>query len=241
MSHRAPFLGHATRARWRWLVLCILSTVATARPASADQPPVRAATLEWTAARDELHLTVSFRDALDARVRKKLSRGLPTTIVLTGTVYRAGSSNPLSTTVQSCKITWHVWNEAYRVEITRPDESKTRWTTTLEGVLRRCAEAHDLPVAARSQVPSTIPVQILGKIQINPISPEVLEKIRRWVTRPVRTGTAAPGDALFSTFTGLFMQRVGEAERSVEFRTVPAIPKVKPPEPKTEAEPRNEG
>ncbi len=63
-----------------------------------------------------------------------------------------------------------------------------------------------------------------GKVQVNPVSQEVLQKLRRWVMRPSSTGTAAPGDALFSTFTGLFLQRVGDAERELRFVTVPAIP-----------------
>jgi hypothetical protein len=205
--------------------------------ARADDPKARPATLEWSEAKDELRLSVTYRDALDASIRRKLSRGLPTTIVLTGTAYRPGADKPVSTTVQSCKITWHVWNEAYRVEITRPDRSHTSWTTTLEGVLRRCAEARDLPLATRDQIPIGVPVLLKGKVQINPISPEILEKIRRWVSRPVRTGTAAPGDALFSTFTGLSMQRVGEAERSVEFVTTPAVPTVEAPK----KAPKNEG
>jgi hypothetical protein len=42
--------------------------------------------------------------------------------------------------------------------------------------------------------------------------------------RPSSTGTAAPGDALFSTFTGLFLQRIGDAERDQKFVTRPAKP-----------------
>jgi hypothetical protein len=61
---------------------------------------------------------------------------------------------------------------------------------------------------------------------VNPISPEVLKKIQRWVMRPASTGTAAPGDALFSTFTGLFLQRVGDAEREVKFVTRITLPRV---------------
>ena len=61
-------------------------------------------------------------------------------------------------------------------------------------------------------------------VRINPISEELLAKLKRWVSRPAQTATAAPGSALFSTFTGLFMQRVGDAERSVEFTTRVSLP-----------------
>ncbi len=37
---------------------------------------------------------MNFRDVLDANLRAKLSRGLPTTIVLTAAIYRAGQNEP---------------------------------------------------------------------------------------------------------------------------------------------------
>jgi hypothetical protein len=70
-----------------------------------------------------------------------------------------------------------------------------------------------------------------AKVQVNPLSPELLQKIKRWVSRPTGTGTATPGDALFSTFTGLFMQRIGDAERVTLFSTRPVVPSIAKPRP----------
>ena len=194
--------------------------------ALADEPPTppRTAAYEWDPLKKELFVSLTFRDGVDDEIQRKLSRGLPTTIVFTGTLYRRGGKSPVSTTVQTCKITWHVWDEAYRVEVTRPDGSRTRWTTTLEGVLRRCAEVHRLLVATSKEVTFGTPVFLRARVVVNPVSAEILEKIKLWVSRPARTGTAAPGDALFSTFTGLFMQRVGEAERILDLVTFEMVP-----------------
>jgi hypothetical protein len=197
------------------------------RSAFALEPPIpRTATYEWDTAHRELYVSLAFRDVVDDEIRRKLSRGLPTTVVFTGTLYRHGSKGPVSTTVQTCKVTWHVWDEAYRIEVTRPDGTRTRWTTTLEGVLRRCAEVTRLLVATNRDVTVGTPVFLRARVDVNPLSPEILDKIKLWVNRPARTGTAAPGDALFSTFTGLFMQRVGEAERILELVTYEMVPVV---------------
>jgi len=211
----------------RWLIptLLLLTTPAAAQGARPEEP-VREATFEWDADLNTLFLSLGFREIIDAKIQEKLRRGLPTTIVLTATVYRGAGGEPLSTTAQTCKVTWHVWEEAYRVEVTRPGSSQVRWTTTIEGVLRRCAEVRRLLAGDRSQIPANVPLVASGKIQVNPISPEVLKKIQRWVMRPASTGTAAPGDALFSTFTGLFLQRVGDAEREVKFVTRVTLPRV---------------
>ncbi|HWP05641.1 MAG TPA: hypothetical protein VNN72_07860 [Polyangiaceae bacterium] len=214
------------RLRLAGLVLAGALSMSRAATAQAEPPaPVqREAELTWDTDRGLLYLDIAFRDVLDANIRGKLSRGLPTTVVLTATVQRAGSNEPISTTTQTCRITWHVWEEAYYLEIVRPGATQTRWTTTLEGVLRRCAEAHRLLAGDATQVSPAAALYARGSIQINPVSPEVLQKLQRWVMRPSSTGTAAPGDALFSTFTGLFLQRIGDAEREVRFFTRPKLP-----------------
>lgn len=207
------------------LALCVAPFGrATAEAQEARPDSVREATFEWDTDLGVLFFSIGFREVIDARIQEKLRRGLPTTIVLTATVFRT-PGEPLSTTAQTCKVTWHVWEEAYRVEVMRPGSNQVRWTTTIEGVLRRCAEVRRLLAGDQTQIPLNTALFASGKIQVNPISPEVLKKIQRWVMRPASTGTAAPGDALFSTFTGLFLQRIGDAEREIKFITRAAAPR----------------
>lgn len=229
LAHREPSSAKLVIAvalfLWCWLAL---SGLAHAQDASE---PVRPVSFEWNESRDLLYGSVNFRDVVDESVRQKLTRGLPTTIALTATLFRTGSQQPVATTAQSCKVTWHVWEEAYKVELVRPGQSQVRWTTTLEGVLRRCAEARSLLVATSEQVPVGTAVYLRAKVQVNPLSPKLLEKIKRWVSRPSATDTAGPGDALFGTFTGLFLQRIGDAERELKFSSKPVRPRV-PEKPK---------
>jgi len=211
---------------WAALLLLVLPSAARAQ---ARPVQTRDVLFEWDAEAKLLYLSAGFRDLIDPELRAKLSRGLPTTIVLTAAIYRAGTSNaptPLSTTAHTCKVTWHVWEEAYRVEITRPGGSQVRWTTTVEGVLRRCAEVRRLLAGTAQQIPASTALFCSAKVQVNPLSPEVMQKLKLWVLRPSGTGTAAPSDALFSTFTGLFLQRVGEAERELKFNSRPLVPSV---------------
>lgn len=207
----------------------LLALVALPSVARAQAKPVqtRDALFEWDAEAKLLYLSIGFRDVIDSELQAKLSRGLPTTIVLTAAIYRGGNTaQPLSTTAHTCRVTWHVWEEAYRVEIARPGGSQVRWTTTVEGVLRRCAEVRRLIAGTAQQIPVNTTVYCSAKVQVNPLSPEVLQKLKLWVLRPSGTGTAAPSDALFSTFTGLFLQRVGEAERELKFNSRPLLPTV---------------
>ncbi len=206
-------------------LFCTFSVgVARAQDATDDDVVTREAHFDWDADTGLLYLDLLFRDIVDGNLQSKLSRGLPTTIVLTAAIYRAGTPKPLATTAQTCKVTWHVWEEAYLVEVMRPGSTRQSWTTTTEGVIRRCTEVRHLLSGDATQIPSGVPLVAAGKIQVNPVSPELLQKIKRWVMRPSATGTAAPGDALFSTFTGLFLQRIGDAERQQKFTTRSLLP-----------------
>jgi hypothetical protein len=204
-----------------------------ASPALADDKPGRSVRFQWTPDAGGVLANFSFRDLIDSEIQLKLTRGLPTIIVFTGLIYRQGEKHPISNTLQTCRVTWHVWEEMYRIEITRSNSElpQLHWSPTVNGVLRRCAEADGLLIADSSQLSQGTPISIRGKLQINPISPEVFAKIKRWISRPSRTRTPSTGSELFSTFTGIFMQRVGDAERTIEILTqvaVPAAP-VKPP------------
>ena len=209
----------------------LLSLFAFARAAPAqtpEAPPPREARYEWDPTHRWLYVSFSFRDVVDAQVLRKLRLGLPTTIVLTGLLYAQGAERPIASTLQNCKITWHVWEEMYRIELTRANQRSIvrHWTPTVNGVLRRCAEADRLLVAQSEQLPSPLtPVVLRSRILVNPVSPELLAKIERWVTKPANTATASAGSVLFSTFTGLFMSRIGEAERVLELVTAPVVPR----------------
>jgi hypothetical protein len=204
--------------------------------AQEKEAPKRDVRFEWDPNRRELSVDLSFRDAIDSDILRKLTRGLPTTIVFTATLYRAGTRNPLSTTAQTCKVTWLVWDEIYLVEITQPPaRTRTEHRLTASAVVKRCLDASELFVADSKQIPGAtakpprdVALYLEAKVQINPVSPELLQRIKRWVSRPSGTSTAAPGDALFSTFTGLFLQRIGNAERELNFTTKNAVPTVRP-------------
>jgi hypothetical protein len=218
MNSRRP----PTRRFWARFALLLMLLPAVARAQAAKSVQTRDVLFEWDAEAKQLYLSTSFRDVIDPELRVKLTRGLPTTIVLTAAIYRAGGgATPLSTTAHTCKVTWHVWEEAYR-----PGGSQVRWTTTVEGVLRRCAEVRRLLAGTSVQIPVNTQLSCSAKVQVNPLSPEVMQKLKLWVLRPSGTATAAPSDALFSTFTGLFLQRVGEAERELKFNSRAALPTV---------------
>ncbi|HEX2882545.1 MAG TPA: hypothetical protein VHO25_23655 [Polyangiaceae bacterium] len=224
--HRDRRRTRLALAKFATLLASLLFVLQAHEAFAQTSLPRLSAKYYWSSDGSGVLADFSFSAALDAEIQTKLSRGLPTSLVFTGLVYARGKGDPIATTVQTCRVTWHVWEEMYRVEITRSNSPAVRrhWTPTVTGVTRRCAQAEGLLIADRRQVGPNPALFIRGKLQINPISPEVYSKIRRWISRPARTRTVTTGSALFSTFTGLFMQRIEDAERTISIETETGSP-----------------
>ena len=184
-----------------------------------DELPVRQAALAFDE-KQTLRVSVGYRDVVDAATVAKLMGGLPTTIVMRAYVFRETGGAPLAAAFKTCRVIFDLWDEVYRIEIAQTGVGDVVTASpTLEGVLRRCAETDRLAVIGRSVLPASASYYLAGVVEVNPVSPEMLERIKRWVSRPSGTSTSAPGDALFGSFVGLFVARIGVADRQVAFRT----------------------
>jgi hypothetical protein len=204
------------RAALAGLVVAHL-TVATASFAQ-DATSVRQASLVIDDAQ-LLRASIAYHDVVDAPTAAKLKGGLPTTIATRAYLFREGGGPAIAATYKSCKVIYDLWDDVYRVEIAQPGKpNEVANSPTLGGVLRRCAEMDRLPVASRTILASTGDYYLAVIVEVNPVSPEMLDRIKRWVSRPT-AATTAPGDALFGSFVGLFVARVGTADRQLTFRT----------------------
>jgi hypothetical protein len=171
-----------------------------------------------------LNASFSFRDVIDKGVAEKLASGLPTTIAMRAYVLREGEANPVALAVRTCKVTFDLWDEVYRLKISGPGGERDTAALNLEGVLRQCAEARDLPVAERSLLVPGKPHFLGVIVEVNPVSPQMLEQMRKWVSRPAGSTGIGPTDALFGSFVGLFVKQMGTADRTLRFRTQSVTP-----------------
>ncbi|MCC6647111.1 MAG: hypothetical protein IT374_16255 [Polyangiaceae bacterium] len=215
------------RAAAQALVAAALVTGA----ARADDPPPKLAQKTATFAWDKalLRVTVAYRDVVDDEIEAKLKSGIPTVIVLRAYLFEEGATNPLALAAKSCRVVFDPWDEVFRVQLTQPGSDSTVISPTLEGVLRRCAEAQKLPVVDRAKLKVGGRYVLSGLVEVNPVSKEIVERIKKWVSRPTGASTIAAGDALFGSFVGLFAARIGAADRVLAFKTQPLV--VTPPPP----------
>lgn len=200
---------------------------APAVPANAAQLSQRQATYTWDKqdkGPDLLSASFSFVDVVDGALRQKLSSGLPSVVVMRAYVLREGESDPVALAARSCKIAYDLWDEVYRLTISGPGGDRNTAALNIEGVLRLCFEARKVTVADRSLMTAGKPAFLGVIVEVNPVNAQMVEQMRKWVSRPAGSTGIGPGDALFGSFVGLFVRQIGTADRTLRFRTQALTP-----------------
>jgi hypothetical protein len=213
--------------------LCATAILATALPreaaAQASAPPPSPSALPQRAAQVTLEktvvkLSVGFRDVVDAEISKKLLSGLPTVITMRGYVFRESGGDPIALTAKTCRIVYDLWDEVFRIQLTQPGSQTNAVAVNTEGVLRNCAESRRMTLMERALMKDGTKYFVAALIEVNPVSADMLDRIKRWVTRPNGSAAIGPGDSLFGSFVGLFVARIESADRRLAFRTPSFFP-----------------
>jgi hypothetical protein len=212
----------------RALVFALALLSLAPRLARAQQPqhPAvlsrRDANYAWD--KDVFLASFSYRDVLsDPLLMSKLSSGLPMEIVMRAYVFREGQDAPIALALKRCRVVYDLWDEIYRVHL-EPSTDKVDKTLLFNGVLRLCAEAQDLPIARRALFSAGQPYFLGVVVDVNPVSPELVEQMRRWMARPTGSTGIAPSDALFGSFVQLFVRQIATSDKTLTFRTGPVVP-----------------
>lgn len=189
---------------------------------ASDKPidktlPLRAV----TAAFDEQNFRIgtSYHDVVDRSVAAKLRTGLVTTIATRFYMVRERDNQPVTVSVRTCRISYDVWDEVFRVRIAAGGAERDLAAVSTEGVLRLCAEVKDFPIAQRTLLTKGESYYVGVVSEVNPMSAENLEAMRRWVTRPPGATRLSSSDALFGSFVGLFVRPSTAAERDLRYRS----------------------
>jgi hypothetical protein len=187
------------------------------RPAHPAALAARQANYAWD--KDLLRASYSYRDVLlDPALVKKLASGLPMVIAMRAYLYRKGDDTPIALAPRVCHVVYDLWDEVYRVHVSEPEHERDQ-AAVLDGVLRLCTEARDLPIVRRGLLDAGQPYFLGVVVDVNPVSQEMLDQMRRWMSRPTGRTGIGPSDALFGSFVQLFVRQVATSDTTLTFRT----------------------
>lgn len=186
--------------------------------AAAQDVPERRIGVHWQAGVPRVHFSAI--DLADRSLRSKLESGLPQTLVMRIYAYRE-DGQPLVVILRHCRVTYDLWDEVYRLEIRDRSRDRNESYGNADAVLRRCLVAEHSPVGRPDDYAGARGEHIYFAVllELNPLSPDTVHRLRRWLARPAGGGRIG-SDAFFGSFVSLFVNhRIGAAERSLRFQT----------------------
>lgn len=198
------------------VALAVLAASGSAR--AQDHVPERRLGVHW---RDGVpRLDFSAVDLADASLREELDSGTPQTLSMRVYSFRS-SGEPITASGRQCRVTLDLWERLYRVEIQDARGDRSESFATLDETLRHCLVASRMAVGSATDYAALHgePVYFAVILELNPLSPDTVHRLRRWLSRPAAGGRLG-GDAFFGSFVSLFVnRRIGSAERTMSFRS----------------------
>jgi len=190
-------------------VLLLAASVA----AAADVRPMRFAENEH-----DLLVSGSFTDVFDADLLEQMASGFAQTVYVRVYLWRAGASEPIWLTTATYRVVYAVWDEVYVVRLRDPaGERNLRFASRAEA-LKAVTTFHELPLAPLSVVVPGKTHWVDIVVDVNPVTPELLAEVRRWLSRP--RGALAGDASFFGSFVSVFVNpRIASSDRTLRFRS----------------------
>lgn len=195
------------RLRWPWAVAALLSFAFVAQGQDAPKLPpfkvyIRADT--YTAG-------FELRRIFDAALKEKIQSGLTTRVVLRSRVLDVDAGEVRALTLSEYRILYRVWEEDYVIR---------HWTTLGERsfkarryneVVRRIGTQRAMPVASRADLPDGGRYQAIIDVEIDPVSDDLVEKVREYLTNPGGHRQESGARGLFGNLARIFFDPRGGA------------------------------
>lgn len=166
----------------------------------------------------QLLVSFSFRDAFPPSIQNKLNSGLKTTVLVQLSLERQGSKTSHAYWARTVEIAYDLWEDKYLI-LREDDTGRRRATASSKSrAVSMAAEIINAHLANTKDISPGV-YRIRAKIETNPVSKEMLEKIRSWLVKSQNKSSqsAAPTN-YFGSFVGALVdRRIAESDHTVEF------------------------
>ncbi|MDB4981057.1 MAG: hypothetical protein JWM82_1809 [Myxococcales bacterium] len=166
--------------------------------------------------------SVGLQDLFAPADRERLTSGFATRVLLRIAVQEEGASEPIAITFQRTEIVYDIWDERFRLRVTRGAGPDLQFEArTPDEAIARAAALWAFPIAERARLRPGVAYIVAVRGDLNPISEELLADVRRWIAQPAsgqrRVGA---GDTFFGSFVSIFVNpRIEDSDRQVRFQS----------------------
>jgi len=200
----------------------LLALVLAARTAAAADPPTRITGFGRKAGK--LVVYFGIEDLFQPVDRQRLTSGFATRALVRMLLFRDREREPIAQAFRWTEIVYDIWDERFHVR--RADANGAtdpEVATSAEEAIRSAASFVAFPVADLARLPPGS-YWLSVRADLNPLSPEVVAEVRRWLARPPGQGRLTPGDSFFGSVVSIFVNpRIEDSDRRVQFVSQPYV------------------
>jgi hypothetical protein len=169
-----------------------------------------------------LVVTTSFPELFDRKAAEKVSSGFPSSVVVRLYVFRKDRTDrPVSLVLVEHEIVFDLWDEVYVLRTRGPLGKRELRYKSRQQAVRAMTELDHMPVAPLERVAIGPHHFLAAVIELNPISPELLAEMRKWLSRPAGESLDS-SSSFFGSFVSVFVNpKLDRADRILRIRSQP--------------------
>ena len=208
------------------LIALGLGLAAAPAPAAADPP-------KWIFVErgNSIYVTTSVTSVFDVAAYNHLEDGLPSTVVIRMWVYPEGSKRPVAFQLLQRTVVYDLWDEVYQVALSWPTGGRVYTVKYRAEALTLMTALDQVKIADAGALGYGTHYVVALVAELNPVSPETLAEVRRWLSDGAGGGLDR-GGSFFGSFVSVFVNlKIPEADRVVRQQSQPFYrprPKAKP-------------
>jgi hypothetical protein len=186
------------------------------RAARAEERALRA-TLRLEG--EQVRARFSVASALTERFRRRVAGGLESRVIIE-TRLLDGEGETVGRGRRFCKLLYSLWDEQVYVSLDDEGRPRPRILTfpEVEPALAACVAPRGLPVGLAGALSLDGGYRLVVRVALNPVSEELVERSRQFVTNP-RGGARGRPNAVLGAVAGLFGAEGGALGETFEFRS----------------------
>lgn len=203
-------------------VAAVVALAIAAAPMTAAAEPVTRQRMRFAERSGNLVVSASFTGLFDAAAYDELGSGVASVIVVRCYAYRQGEEMPVSFALANIRVAYDHWAEVYEVRIEGPLGVTRSRHQRRSDALRAITTLEQFPIAPLARVEIGPHHFLAMVVELNPISPELLAEVRRWLSERPGKSRLDAGSSFFGTFVSVFVNpKLAEADRVLRLRSQP--------------------
>jgi hypothetical protein len=197
------------------LVVALLLVAGTAR--ADDAPELQK--MRFIERNASLTVTTKINKLFDTAAYNALKSGFVSTVVIQTWVYPKSSTDPIAWTRDRRTVVYDLWDEVYTVRLC--EKCKPVKVKYQSEAFKLLTEITDFPVAQLSDIPYDDIYYMALRVDLNPVDPETMTEVRRWLSQGTGGGLDR-GGVFFGSFVSVFVNpKIADADRVLRVRSQP--------------------